>query len=149
MVDNIKDIKDKFSGFTPYINGYQNMKRASAHILSALLRGQGGSHPLFQLYRSAQGGRKDRGHCPRHGVQDVSGNGSRQNAVYAGYRTEKIHEACHPHCDGFGIFQAGDHSLFPAVCGQDSGGILRREHRTFPPRGRCGNDTGGQGQIRH
>lgn len=71
-----------------------------------------------------------------HGVQDVSGNGSRQNAVYAGYRTEKIHEACHPHCDGFGIFQAGDHSLFPAVCGQDSGGILRREHRTLPPCGR-------------
>lgn len=35
-----------------------------AHILSALLRGQGGSYPLFQLYRSTQGGRKDRGHCP-------------------------------------------------------------------------------------
>ena len=32
MVDNIKDIKDKFSGFTPYINGYQNMKRASVLI---------------------------------------------------------------------------------------------------------------------
>ena len=32
MIENIKDIKDKFDNFKPYINGYQNMKRASVLV---------------------------------------------------------------------------------------------------------------------
>ena len=47
MVDNIKDIKDKFSGFTPYINGYQNMKRAS--VLIPIIKKDNSYEILFEV----------------------------------------------------------------------------------------------------
>ena len=47
MVDNIKDIKDKFSGFTPYINGYQNMKRAS--VLIPIIKRNNSYEILFEV----------------------------------------------------------------------------------------------------
>ena len=47
MVDNIKDIKDKFSGFTPYINGYQNMKRAS--VLIPIIKRDNSYEILFEV----------------------------------------------------------------------------------------------------
>ena len=47
MVDNIKDIKDKFSGFTPYINGYQNMKRAS--VLIPIIKKDNSYDILFEV----------------------------------------------------------------------------------------------------
>ena len=47
MIDNIKDIKDKFSGFTPYINGYQNMKRAS--VLIPIIKKDNSYEILFEV----------------------------------------------------------------------------------------------------
>ena len=47
MVYNIKDIKDKFSGFTPYINGYQNMKRAS--VLIPIIKRNNSYEILFEV----------------------------------------------------------------------------------------------------
>lgn len=47
MSDNIKHIKDKFSGFTPYINGYQNMKRAS--VLIPIIKKDNSYEILFEV----------------------------------------------------------------------------------------------------
>ena len=47
MIENIKDIKDKFDNFKPYINGYQNMKRAS--VLVPIIKNNDSHEILFEV----------------------------------------------------------------------------------------------------
>ncbi|WP_455543598.1 NUDIX hydrolase [Intestinibacter sp.] len=47
MIENIKNIKDKFNGFVPYINGSQNMKRAS--VLIPIVKRDNSYEILFEV----------------------------------------------------------------------------------------------------
>lgn len=47
MIKNIKDIKDKFDEFVPYINGSQNMKRAS--VLIPIIKKDNSYEILFEV----------------------------------------------------------------------------------------------------